>query len=93
MSPDARRRVPPDPTRLLNWPIDAITQRYTPRDAMFYALSLGIGQAPADRRQLAYVHENALDMLPGFATVLADPGPWLGDPRLGLDWRSMLHSA
>ncbi|MDR5759351.1 MaoC/PaaZ C-terminal domain-containing protein [Caballeronia sp. LZ035] len=85
--------APLDPAQLLNWPIEALSQRYTVRDIMFYALSLGIGQAPLDPAQLAYVYEEGLAVLPAFATVLADPGPWLGDPSLGLDWTGMLHGA
>lgn len=85
--------APLDPAQLLNWPIEALSQRYTASDVMFYGLSLGIGQAPLDPAQLAYVYEEGLAVLPAFATVLADPGPWLGDPRLGLDWPGMLHGA
>jgi MaoC like domain len=81
-----------DPAQLLNWRIKDVVQHYDERDAMFYALSLGIGEQAADRAHLRYVYESGLEILPSFACVLADPGPWLADPRLGLDWANMLHA-
>lgn len=89
-----------DPVQLLAWPIDEVTQAWTARDAAFYALALGIPanplQATAD---LAYAYEGlggcldgGLRVLPTLASVLADPGFWLRDARLGLDWPRMLHA-
>jgi len=81
-----------DPAQLLNWRIEDVVQHYDERDAMFYALSLGIGEQAADRSHLRFVYESGLEVLPSFACVLADPGPWLADPRLGLNWANMLHA-
>ncbi len=97
--PGAARAL--DPARLLAWPIDEVTQAWTVRDAAFYALALGIPADPSrgPRADLAYAYEGlagspsaGLRVLPTLAAVLADPGFWLRDPRLGLDWPRMLHA-
>ena len=82
-----------DLRRLLDWPIDDVEAAYDERDAIRYALALGLGSDPLDAGELSYVYERDLAVLPSFATVLADPGFWLADPRLGLDWQRMLHGA
>lgn len=88
--------MPLDPRRLLDWRIDEVEQGWTARDAAFYALALGLPADPLAAVDLPYVYEGGpqgLRVLPAFATVLADPGFWLRDPRLGLDWPRMLHAA
>lgn len=82
-----------DLRRLLDWPIDDVVAAYDERDAIRYALALGLGGNPLDAGEISYVYERDLAVLPSFATVLADPGFWLADPRLGLDWPRMLHGA
>ena len=67
---------------------------YTERDAMLYALGLGLGLDPLDERQLAYVYEQArggLKVLPAFAVTLAYPGHWIREAGFGLDWRRAVH--
>lgn len=66
-------------------------QSYGPRDTMLYALGLGLGEQPTDRRQLRFVYEAELQALPTMAVILAHPGFWAGDPKLGVDWVRMLH--
>jgi acyl dehydratase len=89
-------RRPLDPARLLAWPIDEVEQAWTARDAAFYALALGIPSDPLQATSdLAYAYEGLSGgqrVLPTLACVLADPGFWLRDPRLGLDWPRMLHA-
>jgi acyl dehydratase len=81
-----------DYDRLLNFPIPEVRQRVTPRDAILYALSVGLGQDPLDRRQLDYVdHHRALRALPAMAVVLGHPGFWLRDPRTGVDAVRLVH--
>ncbi|GGF15506.1 MaoC family protein [Aliidongia dinghuensis] len=76
----------------MNFPIPEVRQRVTPRDAVFYALSVGLGQDPLDRRQLDYVdHHRALKALPSMAVVLGHPGFWLRDPRTGVDAVRLVH--
>ena len=80
-----------DPQALRNWPIPTIEQTYTERDTMLYALGVGLGSDPLDARQLQYVYEDGLKVLPSMAVVLGYPGFWIGDSRTGADWRKVLH--
>lgn len=84
--------MPIDPDRLLRFAIPRGRQRLTPRDAAFYALSIGIGQEPTDPAQLRFV-DPLPDMLavPSMALVLAHPGFWLAHPDSGVDPLGVLH--
>ena len=66
-------------------------QVYKGRDAILYALGLGVGDDPVDPVQLRFVYEKGLRALPTMGVVLAHPGFWAGDPALGIDWVKMLH--
>lgn len=71
-----------------------VAHTYTERDAMLYALGLGLGLDPLDERQLAYVYEEArggLKVVPAFAVTLAYPGHWVREAGFGLDWRRAVH--
>src|SRR5438093_874577 len=66
-----------DPDKLMRWPLPPVTQAYTARDTILYALGLGagIGDAAASGN-LRYVYEDApggLAALPTLAVVLALP--------------------
>lgn len=76
---------------LLAWPFETQTHRYTRRDTMLYALSLGFGQDPVDPQQLDYVLEDRLRAFPTQALVLAHPGPWTADPATGIDRKRVVH--
>ena len=81
-----------DRDALLNFPIPEVRRRLTPRDAVFYALSVGLGQDPTDPRQLDYVDAHrALRVLPSMAVVLGHPGFWLADPATGVDALRLVH--
>lgn len=81
-----------DYEKLLNFPIPDVRQRLTPRDAVFYALSIGLGQDPMDPRQLDFVdHHRAREAIPSMATVLCHPGFWLRDPGTGVDHVRLVH--
>ena len=81
-----------DPERLLAYPIPEVRQRITNRDAVLYALSVGLGQDPTDANQLDFVdHHRALRALPSMAVVLGHPGFWLGDERTGVDAVRLVH--
>jgi acyl dehydratase len=68
-------------------------QTYGAREALLYALSLGLGaEDPLDPEQLAFVFESHLRMLPTFGTVLAHPGFWARDLDSGLDWTRIVHA-
>ena len=80
-----------DYQKLKNWPFRPIEHAYTAKDSMLYALGLGFGADPTDRRQLDFVYEEGLKALPTMAVVLASPGFWLKDPGTGVDWKKVLH--
>ena len=81
-----------DPDRLLGFPIPEVRQHLTPRDSILYALSIGLGQDPLDARQLDFVDAHrTLRAVPSMATVLGQPGFWLGDPRTGVDAVRLVH--
>ena len=85
--------MPLDPARLLAYPIPRATQIVSPRDAAFYALSVGLAQDPVDERQLAFVDpDRGPALMPSWALVMAHPGFWLGDPATGVDPASVLHA-
>lgn len=69
---------------LINTKIDGLEHRYTDRDTMLYALSVGLGHDPTDERQLRFVYEKALQALPTMATILAYPWGWLYRPDTGI---------
>lgn len=74
------------------WP--PVRQRHDPRDAILYALSLGLGAGTTPIEDLPFVWEGAPDgfrISPGFVTTLAQPAFWADDPVLGLDTTRLLH--
>lgn len=84
--------MPIDAERLMRFPIPAVRQQLTQRDAAFYALSIGLGHDPLDRVQLPFVDPLAGPVaVPSMALVLAHPGFWLGHPESGVDPVAVLH--
>src|SRR3546814_6535505 len=68
------------------------THRYSERDTMLYALGVGVGSDdPFSAEALRYAYEDGLQSLPTMAVVLAYPGPWIADPRFGIDYTQLLH--
>lgn len=73
-------------------PPDRTTQRYGAKDVILYALGVGAGQSdPCDPRELQYLYEPRLKVLPTMAVVLASEPFWMADPEWGLDWRRIVH--
>jgi acyl dehydratase len=83
--------MPIDRDKLLAWPFEEVEQRYDERDTILYALGIGLGADPTDPRQLRFVYEEELQVLPSMGVILGYPGFWLRDPRTGADWRRLLH--
>lgn len=77
---------------LLNWPFDEIVQSYDQRDTMLYALGLGLGSNATDADELRFVYEADLQTFPTMAVVLGHPGPWMTDPRVGVNMLKVLHA-
>lgn len=83
-----------DVSQLLARRFPVVRHTYTAFDTVRYALSVGLGMAPTDARELRYVHEECeggLRVMPAMASVLAYAGHWSRDPALGLDWKRILH--
>jgi hypothetical protein len=62
---------------------------YTERDAMLYALSVGMGQDPMDKDELPFVYEKDLKVLPGLATVIAWDDTWAA--KTGINFLMVVH--
>jgi len=71
---------------LLALDIPEVVQTYTEKDAILYALGLGLGHDPLDAGELPFVYEKAIKLLPTFAVVLGWPGFWARDLDTGIDW-------
>ncbi len=69
---------------LMKLAIPPLEQAITPRDVMLYALGIGLGSDPLDAKQLRFVYEEDLHVLPTMAIVLGYPGPLsqYGDTRI-----------
>ena len=73
------------------WNFGEIAHTYGEKDAILYALGVGLGMDPADPLQLPFVQEDGLKALPTMAAVVGSPGHWLRDARTGIDWVKVLH--
>ncbi len=64
---------------------------YSDRDTMLYALSIGLGRDPVNKKELPYVCEQGypLRTVPTMSTVLV---PDMFPPDLGWDYSQVLHS-
>lgn len=69
-----------------------VVQAITHRDTILYALGLGLGDDPMDERELPFVYEKALKVVPSMANILCHPGFWAQDPLFGIDWVKLLHA-
>jgi len=85
--------MPLDHDRLLAKDFGLVRQSYTARDAILYALGIGLGADPLDGNQLRYAFEEAegFAALPSMAVVLGTPGFWAREQDSGLDWRRIVH--
>lgn len=74
-----------DPRELVAQPPIVTRQSLTPAQVILYALGVGA-------RDLPFVYEEGLRVLPTMAVMLAYPGFVWRDPALGVDWRRLLHA-
>jgi acyl dehydratase len=82
-----------DPDRLRNWDFGEQRQSYDARDAILYALGIGLPIAAGESGDLDFLVEDRLRVLPSFAVTLATPGMWPKIPALEVDWVKVLHMA
>ncbi len=80
-----------DYDKLLALKIPDIERTYSERDAIFYALSLGLSQDPMNADELAFTYEDNLKVLPTFPVVVAQPGFWARELDTGIDWVKVVH--
>jgi acyl dehydratase len=73
-----------DYQKLLNWDIPTVEQTISKRDVILYALGVGLGLDPCDTRQLRFVYEAELRVLPTMAVILCYPGQWHSAPGTGI---------
>ena len=86
--------MPIDAEKLLRFTIPRGMQDLSPRDAAFYALSIGMAQDPLDADDLPFVDPlSGPAVLPSMVLVMAHPGFWLGHPESGVDPLAVLHAA
>src|SRR6478752_8882918 len=83
--------MPIDYDRLLALEIPDVEHSYTEKDAILYALGLGLGQDPLNEDELAFVYEKNLKALPTFALVQGYSPYWLRNPDSGVNWTKVVH--
>jgi acyl dehydratase len=77
--------------KLLNYPIPEVRQALRWQDTALYNFSVGLGQDPMDERQLDFLYEPRLKVMPSMPVVLGAPGFWSRNPDTGIDWKQILH--
>lgn len=82
-----------DPAAIAAYDFGTPEQSYAARDAILYALGLGLGADPLDRNDLRFLDERELAVVPTFAVTLCSPGMWIRDPALGVDFGKLVHAA
>jgi acyl dehydratase len=80
-----------DPDRLLALRIPDIEQSYTGKDVMLYALGVGLGHDPLDTRELSFVYEKNLKVMPTFPVVLGFEPFFLRDIGAGVNFEMTVH--
>ena len=78
-----------DYDRLMQLVIPPLEQTFTERDAIIYALGIGIGQDPLDESQLRFVYEKNMLTMPTMAAVLGYMK--VRDLPLGINYLKAVH--
>lgn len=63
------------------------------KDAILYALSLGVGAEGIGPFEMRYLYERDAEPFPTMPVVLGHPGPWADAPALGLDRSRFVHGS
>jgi acyl dehydratase len=84
--------MPLDAAAILSHRFDPIEQGYSGREAILYALGVGLGSDPLDESDLDYLLEDRAKVLPTFAATLASPGMWIRDRAFGVDFAKLVHA-
>lgn len=83
--------MPLNAAAILAHPFQTHEQVLSEKDAMLFALSIGLGRDPMDANELRYVFEDDLQVFPTQPIVLGHPGPWMVDPVLGINRQMLVH--
>jgi acyl dehydratase len=83
--------MPLDPDKLMSLRLPDTEQRYTAKDVMLYALGVGLGHDPLDARELGFVYEKNLKVLPTFPVVLGFDPFLLRDTNIGVNFEMTVH--
>jgi len=83
--------MPIDYDKLIRSDIPEVEQTLTKRDAMLYALGVGLGADSCDPGQLKFVYEQNLQALPTMAIILGYPGPWYVRVDAGITRTHVVH--
>ena len=79
------------PDLLLAHAFPEARQVYAKRDAILYALGVGLGADPTKPADLPFLLEDRLAVLPTFAVTLGSPGMWIRAPEFGVDFAKLVH--
>jgi len=82
-----------DYDKLMRRSFAPVEQSYTAKDSILYALGVGLGRDPMDRRELPFVYEDGQKTMPSQAVVLGYPGFWVKEPDTGIEWKKVLHAS
>src|ERR1700722_19058594 len=77
--------------QLISRSFPPLEHTYSAKDTILYALGVGVGADPMDTRELPFVYEKSLRIIPSQAAVIAYPRAWLMDPELEIDFVKLLH--
>jgi acyl dehydratase len=83
-----------NPEELVGAPLREATSSWTDRDVLLYHLGVGAGVPPSSPRELRYVYERDLTVLPSFASVAGSSGlhGFRSLPGLDLSQAVVLHA-
>src|ERR1043166_1834369 len=62
--------MPIDYDEMMQMKGEGLETRYTDKDAILYALGVGFMRDPLDEKELPFVYENELKIVPTFASVI-----------------------
>lgn len=82
-----------DPQALFDHDFGETRRALEPRDAIIYALGVGLGSDPLDEGDLRFLDERDLTVLPTYGVTLGSPGMWMRDPKFGIDFSKLVHMA
>jgi acyl dehydratase len=84
--------MPINPDAILAHRFADVVQDYSTRDAILYALGIGLGENPIDEIELRFLLEPNLSVLPTMSVTLGTLGIWVRDPKFGIDLAKLVHA-